>query len=44
MRIALVLIVSVLALAGCQTAQQAGSPGACVQAGSTVSAPVYCPN
>ena len=43
MRIAIVLIVSVFALAGCQTAQQAGSPGSCNQAGSTMDAPVMCP-
>ncbi|SHG07825.1 hypothetical protein SAMN02745157_3538 [Kaistia soli DSM 19436] len=43
MRIAIALIVTVFALAGCQTAQQAGSPGSCNQAGSTMDAPVMCP-
>ena len=43
MRLAIVLVVSMLGLAGCQSMQQLGSPNTCVQAGSTVSAPVICP-
>jgi len=44
MRIAFALIVATFALAGCQSNQELGSPGSCNQAGSSVNAPVMCPN
>lgn len=44
MRIAFALIVATFALVGCQSNQELGSPGSCNQAGSSVSAPVMCPN
>jgi len=43
MRFALILVVAVLGLAGCQSAQQAGQPGSCNQVGSTVGGAVICP-
>jgi hypothetical protein len=43
MRFAFVFVVSLFGLAGCQSMQQLGNPNSCVQAGTTVSAPVICP-
>jgi len=43
MRLFIILVLATIGLSGCQTAQQAGSPGSCNQAGSTMDAPVMCP-
>lgn len=43
MRLAIVLVVSLLGLAGCQSMQQLGNPNTCVQTGTTVGGPVICP-
>jgi uncharacterized protein YceK len=44
MRIAIVLLVSLLGLAGCQSVYQQGSSDSCNQASSTIGGPVICPN
>lgn len=44
MRLALVLVVALVGLAGCQSMEQLGNPSTCNQTGTTVSGPVICPN
>lgn len=44
MRLLFVMTFLTIGLAGCMSNQDLGSPGGCVQAGSTVDAPVMCPS
>lgn len=44
MRFAIVLVISMLGLAGCQSVQQSGDPGSCNQASTTVGGTVICSN
>ncbi|MBB3929117.1 Tfp pilus assembly protein PilV [Kaistia hirudinis] len=44
MRVAVVLLVSLLGLAGCQSVYQQGQTGSCQQASTTVGGPVICNN